>query len=76
MNAYELHEAAFAPDQESSESVEYIAEYAEGAYEKPIFVTKEIAEKILQCHLDYKNNGDGSNDYYYMIEEPLSDIEL
>ncbi len=73
MNAYELYEAAI--DNDSSDlSAKNFSDYADGALN--IFITSEVAEKISACAINFRDNGDGSNDLYHMVEKPLSEITL
>ena len=82
MNAFELYELTV-----ETKSVE-----ERGVFEyKPItledlqanfdgFLDKKIAEKIIaahkELHKENEKNGKFSSNYYYCIEQPLSEIEL
>lgn len=76
MNAYELYEAVF--DNDAEETVEYIKQYAEGAFD--LSISEEVAQKILDCRERYKaeteRNGEGQNNLYHFVKAPLSEILL
>ena len=80
MNAFELYELAI--DAKSVDcrgafdymSLEDLHEYFDG------LLNKDIAEKIIAAHKELQvaneANGKFSNNYYYIIEQQLSKIEL
>lgn len=73
MNAYEPYEAAFDSANEHAElTVEYIKQYAEGAFD--LYVSDETAAAILECANQYQDNG--TNDLFQMVEKPLKSMEL
>jgi len=75
MNAYELYDAAFDNANDHVEySASYVTEYAEGAYD--ICIEYDVAKQIADCALNFRENGNGTNDLYYMVEKPLSEIEI
>lgn len=89
MNAFELYEAAFDSACEEyipatrEEKIQYVIGYADNAFDKPVNVTKEIAEKIVDCHLDWyaqtwgeEGNGHITNNMYHLVEAKLEGIEL
>ena len=82
MNAFELYELAV-----ETKSVEErgVFEYTQITLEDlhaiyDGFLDKKIAEKIIAAHKELheenKKNGKFSSNYYYCIEQPLSEIEL
>ena len=80
MNAYELYELVDAKSVEERGVFEYTQitlEELQANFDG--FLDKEIAEKIMSAHKELheeNENGNFSNNYYYIIEQPLSEIEL
>ena len=79
MNAFELYE--LATDFESVEqrgAFDYMPLDLQACFDG--LLNQEIAEKIIAAHnlLHEANeaNGKFANNYYYIIEQPLSKIEL
>lgn len=76
MTAMDIYEAAF--DTTRIEYFDYssagVQAYAEGAMD--LFISDEVAEKIAQCAVSFRDNGHGENDFFYLVEKPLRDIEL
>ncbi|MEQ9888854.1 hypothetical protein ABRP55_20235 [Pectobacterium zantedeschiae] len=76
MNAYEIYEAA-TENAESNNiviSAKYFSEYADGALDT--YISDEVAEKIMACATQFRNEGKGSNDLWHMVEKPLSEIDI
>ena len=81
MNAYELYDAVFDSANDYAEpTIEYIQEYADGAYEIPVYVSDAVAQKMLDCRAACikanEENGEYSNNHYHHIQAPLEAIEL
>lgn len=79
MNAYELQAAAFDSANDcAAETVEYIVEYANGAFD--LQMSDSVAQKILDCRAAWRKatdeNGEGANNAYHLIQAPLEEIEL
>jgi hypothetical protein len=75
MNAFTLYQSAFDSYCDFIEfTTDYVVAYASGAFDK--FISVEVAKKIVDCAINFRDNGNGSNDLFYMIEQPLSAIEL
>ena len=75
MNAFELYEAVFDSANEYAQATtEYVSQYAENALDKHI--SSDVANQIIECHIAFKNKGNGNNDYFHMVEKPLSAIEI
>lgn len=79
MNAFQLYLAAFDSACDYKENtVEYIKGYADGAFN--INVSDEVAQRILKaisdCEKANDENGQWTNNAYYHVEAPLSEIEL
>jgi len=87
MKALELYEAVYdtarseyVPEDKAG-MVRDVIDYADGAFNRNL--PTELAEKIVNCRLDWKEktwgdsgNGQYQNNYFYCVEEPLSDIEI
>ena len=75
MKAFEIEQAAFdSACDYIEESVEYIQRYAENGL--GVIVDERTAQKILDCRKEFVETGSGSNDHFYMIEKPLSEINI
>ena len=79
MNAYELEQAAFDSACDfQQETVEYIQEYASGALD--LYASYEVCQTILACRKACEEategNGEGQNNHFYLVREPLELIEL
>lgn len=79
MNAYQLFEAAFDPACDDAEaSVEYVQQYADGAFD--LYVSDETAQKIVAakvaCDAATAENGEGPNNLFQIVQQPLETIEL
>ena len=76
MTAYELYTAAIENaemnDIEISEA--YFSEYADGALDK--YLEVKTANVIHECAINFRDNGNGTNDLWHMVEKPLSEIEI
>lgn len=91
MNAFELYNAvydsardAFLPENPTREElIQDVIDYAFNAYDNPVNVSHEIAEKIVDAHSAYQaatwgenGNGQYENNMFYCVQEPLEEIEL
>ena len=86
MNAFELYEIVSedvsVETRGSFDCPELTVEALQGAYEYNVggFLSPGIAEKIIAAHKELckenEKNGKFSSNYYYCIEQPLSEIEL
>lgn len=79
MTALDLYEAAFdSACDDATDTVDYIVQYADGAFD--LFITDADAQKILEARRQYlaaaDEDGQGQNHYYYLIREPLEEIQL
>ena len=82
MNAFELYEIisedASAETRGAFDCPELTADALQGAYEG--FLSPDIVGKIIAAHIlfhkENEKNGKFSSNYYYCIEQPLSEIEL
>ncbi|GKV89295.1 hypothetical protein [Pectobacterium carotovorum] len=76
MNAYELYDAAIenAEMNDAEISAKYFSEYADGAMNT--YISDDVAKKIAECAIEFRDNGNGSSDLYHMVEKPLSEIEI
>lgn len=79
MNAYELEQAAFdSACDYAEETVKYVKSYADGAFD--MYVSDEVAQKILDCRAACKaateKNGEYENNGFFLVEKPLSAIDL
>ena len=79
MNAFELYELATdAQAVEQRGAFDYMQLDLQACFDG--LLNQEIAEKIIAAHkeLHEENEATGkfSNNYYYIIEQPLSKIEL
>lgn len=75
MNAFDLHQAAFdAACECQEETVGYIKQYADGALN--VYVSGKVAQEILRCRNTFAASKQGSDNYYRLLEEPLSAIEI
>ena len=82
MNAFELYELTVETKSVEERGVfEYTPitlEDLQASFDG--FLDKKIAEKIIaaseELHEENDKNGNFSNNYYYIIEKPLSEIEL
>ena len=82
MNAFELYELVVdAKSVEQREAFDYLPlaiEDLQACFDG--FLDKKIAEKIIAAHKELheenEKNGKFSSNYYYCIEQQLSEIEL
>lgn len=75
MTAFDLHQAAFdSACDYAEETIEYITQYADGALD--LFVSSEVAQKILDCRREWRESGYGANNFYNLVREPLEEIQL
>ena len=75
MTAFDLHQAAFdSACDYAEETIEYITQYADGAFD--LFVSSEVAQKILDCRVEWRESGYGANNFYNLVREPLEEIQL
>ena len=75
MTAFDLHQAAFdSACDYAEETIEYITQYADGALD--LFVSSEVAQKILDCRREWRESGYGANNFYTLVREPLEEIQL
>ena len=75
MNAYELYDAAFDSACDGAEATAaYVKQYAAGAFD--LTISDEVAELIAAAKREFDAAGDGSNDFWHMVQKPLEDIEL
>ena len=80
MNAFELYELATDAHQavEQRGAFDYMPLDLQACFDG--LLNQEIAEKIIAAHKALheanEENGKFANNYYYIIEQPLSKIEL
>lgn len=78
MNAFNLYEGAIENAEQNDLVIDadYIVDYADNALD--LSISKELAEKIIDCHSSYekvRGNGNGV-DYDYLVKFELQDIEI
>ena len=74
MNAHDLFDAAFDTANDNAEATAaYVKQYADGL---DLAISDEVAEQIAAAKIKFDTEGNGSNDYWHMIEKTLSQIEL
>ena len=77
MNAYELYDAIFDTANDGAvNTVDYIMQYAECAYQLPMHIAVETAQKIVDCRKAWEAEENKCSDvFYHTVRKPLEEIE-
>lgn len=76
MNLFEIYEGAIENAQQNQINfdAEYIVQYVDGALDEHISMS--TAQKIIDAHNEWEESEKGSNNRYYILQEPLEQIEI